>query len=160
MTVSQKDSRLNRTAVAARTPKVAGLDTLGVPEQLLLFCVGNGQHPAAKKVCGLELVVVVRDHWLNAVTGPVQHSRLKRFYRGDGPDDHVSARSFAESGRRHRAHFASCIFKATLYRLGENWIKLVYATEDLADNRFHGNDLYGKRPCIPVEAPRQCLQPL
>ena len=43
-----------------RTPKVAGLDTLTVPERLLLFCIASGTNPREAGITNqtIELLVI------------------------------------------------------------------------------------------------------
>jgi hypothetical protein len=43
-----------------RTPKVAGFDTLTVPERLLLFCIASGTNPREAGITNqtIELLVI------------------------------------------------------------------------------------------------------
>jgi hypothetical protein len=43
------------------------------------------------------------------------------------------------------AHLACRVFKAAPYRLGEDWIELVYAAEDLSNHSFDCDDVRCKR---------------
>jgi hypothetical protein len=63
----------------------------------------------------------------------------------------------ARRGATHK-QLTCRVFKAALYRLGEDWIELVYAAEDLSGHSFDRDDVRSKRLGVPVTL-RQGLDP-